>query len=506
MPSTYTQNLGLEKPATGEQAGTWGVTANNSYDFIDVATDGNTSINLAGVGTQTSLATAQGTVSSGRNKLIIWTGAIAQTVTVDIAPASAQKLYVMRNETSGGFPLQFKQGAGGSIFTLQPLHDAWIYADGANTVGAALDDPQFKTVLVTGSLALGSDTGGSAMLGIADSLPASPSLVYRSAATVSLGMAGFELAIGGVWPIAWMQARSAGNTPAYLALNPLGGVVGIGTGTGVPQYALLEVAGNIRMSGVRTTLFYRGDNDTQRGGIQIVGLGTDGIVSLTPTDWVGNPISTAIHLGGFGNFNSNVVGLAVSGNVGIGGVYWPQDNLVIYGGLAYGQIRMAYGGYGAFFRNDGANFYLMITAPGDPFGTWTVPWPLQVDLGSHAVGIGGGPASGYALNVSGDCSVGGRINVSGDCSVGGRINMGGTVNASGYLLNGAPLSMQTPWDSDINAAGHSLNSVNVVTANSYRAGNSTGLSNSYVLVTGVVGAAIYRATLVFQGGILVNVY
>ena len=37
MPSTYTTNLFLQKPATGEQAGTWGVTANNNYDFIDDA-------------------------------------------------------------------------------------------------------------------------------------------------------------------------------------------------------------------------------------------------------------------------------------------------------------------------------------------------------------------------------------------------------------------------------------------------------------------------------------
>ena len=37
MPSTNTTNLNLEKPAEGEQAGSWGDTLNSNMDLIDSA-------------------------------------------------------------------------------------------------------------------------------------------------------------------------------------------------------------------------------------------------------------------------------------------------------------------------------------------------------------------------------------------------------------------------------------------------------------------------------------
>ena len=40
MASTYTDNLGIEKIATGEKAGTWGDTTNTNFDLIDEAVDG----------------------------------------------------------------------------------------------------------------------------------------------------------------------------------------------------------------------------------------------------------------------------------------------------------------------------------------------------------------------------------------------------------------------------------------------------------------------------------
>ena len=37
MASTYTANLGIEKPGSGEQAGTWGTTTNSNFDIIDLS-------------------------------------------------------------------------------------------------------------------------------------------------------------------------------------------------------------------------------------------------------------------------------------------------------------------------------------------------------------------------------------------------------------------------------------------------------------------------------------
>lgn len=149
MPSSYTTNLGLEKPATGEQAGVWGITANTSYDSIDTATDGNLSISLSA--STYTLVTAQGAASEGRNKLITWTGTLGQQATVNLQPNTAKKLYFMQNRTIGGYSILFQQGTGGG-FTLQAGYGAIIYADGAGAgakVAQALENPQFTNILAT---------------------------------------------------------------------------------------------------------------------------------------------------------------------------------------------------------------------------------------------------------------------------------------------------------------------------------------------------------------------
>ena len=40
MASTYTNNLGVEKIGSGEQAGAWGTTTNLNFDIIDRAVNG----------------------------------------------------------------------------------------------------------------------------------------------------------------------------------------------------------------------------------------------------------------------------------------------------------------------------------------------------------------------------------------------------------------------------------------------------------------------------------
>ena len=48
-------------------------------------------------------------------------------------------------------------------------------------------------------------------------------------------------------------------------------------------------------------------------------------------------------------------------------------------------FRMAYGDYGAFWRNDGNNLYLMLTNKGDAFGNYNALRPLRVSLDTGAV-------------------------------------------------------------------------------------------------------------------------
>jgi len=45
----------------------------------------------------------------------------------------------------------------------------------------------------------------------------------------------------------------------------------------------------------------------------------------------------------------------------------------------YGQFRAVYGGYGTIFRQDGSNFYILITNNGDPYGSFNGLRPLQIE-------------------------------------------------------------------------------------------------------------------------------
>lgn len=52
------------------------------------------------------------------------------------------------------------------------------------------------------------------------------------------------------------------------------------------------------------------------------------------------------------------------------------------------SYRMVYGNYGAFWRQDGTNYYLMLTDSGDAYGAYNSLRPFAVNLASGAVTIG----------------------------------------------------------------------------------------------------------------------
>jgi hypothetical protein len=232
MPSTWTNNLSIEKPATGEQAGVWGTTANNNFDYLDTGIDGNITIRLSASGYD--LVTGTG-VSEGRNKVVIFTGALTSDVTINIKPNTAQKVYFAVNHTTGGFSLRFVQGTGSS-FTLRANQSAVIYADGLGSpasVSGVLSDFQVNSLLVLSSLVIAA--GGQISFASAQTVPVamaftggvtiSPSLTlnltndapydmyYRSAAgpmaRLANGTPGQILTVGGAGP-AWAAPVTVG--------------------------------------------------------------------------------------------------------------------------------------------------------------------------------------------------------------------------------------------------------------------------------------------------------
>jgi len=115
MASTYTTFLGIEKPGTGEQSGTWGDTVNTNSDIIDQAVDGIISITLSATGSTgspNSLPITDGAVSNGRNKYIEFVdgGDIGGTVYVQLTPNNAEKIVHVRNSLSGSRSILIFQG------------------------------------------------------------------------------------------------------------------------------------------------------------------------------------------------------------------------------------------------------------------------------------------------------------------------------------------------------------------------------------------------------------
>ena len=134
MPSAYTNNTGIEKPATGEQSGTWGDTTNINFDIIDTALNGVVTLSLSG--TTSTLTTTDGTVSDGMNKVIVCGGSPSGTHTITVSPNTAEKVYFVTNNTTES--VVFSQGTGANV-TLTAGESRIIHCDGVGS-GAAVTD------------------------------------------------------------------------------------------------------------------------------------------------------------------------------------------------------------------------------------------------------------------------------------------------------------------------------------------------------------------------------
>tara|TARA_A100001515_G_scaffold93397_1_gene74721 strand:- start:306 stop:1211 length:906 start_codon:yes stop_codon:yes gene_type:complete len=140
MASSYTANLGIEKPGSGEQAGTWGTTTNNNFDIIDRAINGVLSLSLTG--TTTTLTTTDGSLSDGGHKVLLLAGSPSGTNTITISPNDQDKVYLVKN--SSGQTATFTQGSGGNASVLNG-ETAWVFADGAGS-GAQVQKASFDIV------------------------------------------------------------------------------------------------------------------------------------------------------------------------------------------------------------------------------------------------------------------------------------------------------------------------------------------------------------------------
>ena len=146
MPSTYNY-LGIEKMATGENAGTWGTKTNTNLDIIQQAASGYHSQVVSGTGTTALLMTDGDSTSvtdaltnAARNTVIELTGTITGNIIVTF-PTSTEGLKIVFNNTSGGYTVQLKgasDGGSGTTFSTTDKGKKMVYMSGTNLVEVVL--------------------------------------------------------------------------------------------------------------------------------------------------------------------------------------------------------------------------------------------------------------------------------------------------------------------------------------------------------------------------------
>ena len=142
MASTYTP-LGIEKMATGENAGTWGTKTNTNLEIIEQISGGYKvqTLNAGGAGANTTAVTQSdgATGSTVATRVIVLGAESPQTISgnkIITFPVLTENFYLIKNSTSGSYTVQLKAASGsGATVTWATGDKGWklVYFDGVAT-------------------------------------------------------------------------------------------------------------------------------------------------------------------------------------------------------------------------------------------------------------------------------------------------------------------------------------------------------------------------------------
>jgi hypothetical protein len=227
MASTYTP-LGVEKMATGENAGTWGTKTNTNLEIIEQYAGGYTTQAVSDSG-DTTLSVSDGSTGAVlAHRVIDFTGALTGARNVTI-PLDVQSFYILKNSTSGSQAVTFKyvSGSGDSVtFTGGDTGTKIVYATANDGTNPDIVDATTAFVTATSTTTLTNKTLTSPKIGTSILDTNGNELALLTATSSAVNEITLANAATGNGPI----ISSTGETNVDLNLNPKGsGVLKSGT-------------------------------------------------------------------------------------------------------------------------------------------------------------------------------------------------------------------------------------------------------------------------------------
>ena len=207
MASSYTTSLKIQEIGNGEQSGVWGSTTNTNWTLIEQAVAGVQTITMSN--SNYTLTNLNGVSDEARNMVLVVQGTNSGIYQV-IIPVNQPKMYVVSNQTTGGYAITIgTTGVGGTLISIPNGVTAQVYTDGTNTYSAQ-----------TGSAGNFNVNGTLTASGIADTgaLSAASLSVSGALSAASLSVSGAtSLATGSISGIMTAPTATTGTNTTQLA-------------------------------------------------------------------------------------------------------------------------------------------------------------------------------------------------------------------------------------------------------------------------------------------------
>jgi hypothetical protein len=267
--TTYSTSLKLELPGDGQQTGTWGQTTNkNLGTLLEQAITGVQSIVMSNA--TYTLTNLNGTVDEARNAILVVTG--TNSAQRDIVAPLVNKIYTVKNATTGGFAIQII-GSSGTGAVIPNGVTSSVFCDGTNFYPLAVNTAGNLTVngtlAVTGATTLTGALGGSTAVfsGAISSVspaftgtPTAPTATLGTNTTQIASTAFVQAATGALGTMSTQNANNVNITGGVISgLSSVSATTFTGAGTGLTGTAsALSIGGNAATvtNGVVTTGAY----------------------------------------------------------------------------------------------------------------------------------------------------------------------------------------------------------------------------------------------------------